>query len=386
MRLSYLSELIEKFCGDGVEWREIGEIAKVTIGEFVHKNKQNPEDIYPVFNGGTVCTGFYSKFNTEANKVIISARGANAGFVNIITSKFWAGNSCYVLNEDKNLSNCKFLYYCLKNFEYMLSENKQVGGIPAVSKKQVENFKIPIPPLEVQKEIVRILDKFTNLIYELTRELTKRKKQYEYYRDKLLTFGDGVPRVKLKDISQEMFRGNGIKRDELKNSGIPCVRYGEIYTKYGIHFDKCVSFTDENIIKNKKYIKYGDLLFAITGESVEEIGKTTAYLGNEQALVGGDILVLRHNQNPKFLSYALSTNEALKQKRKGKIKSKVVHTDAKSIGNIEIPLPPLEEQERIANILDKFDKLCNDISEGIPAEIEMRQKQYEYYRDKLLTF
>ncbi len=268
----------------------------------------------------------------------------------------------------------------------MLSENKQVGGIPAVSKKQVENFKIPIPPLEVQKEIVRILDKFTNLIYELTRELTKRKKQYEYYRDKLLTFGDGVPRVKLKDISQEMFRGNGIKRDELKNSGIPCVRYGEIYTKYGIHFDKCVSFTDENIIKNKKYIKYGDLLFAITGESVEEIGKTTAYLGNEQALVGGDILVLRHNQNPKFLSYALSTNEALKQKRKGKIKSKVVHTDAKSIGNIEIPLPPLEEQERIANILDKFDKLCNDISQGIPAEIEMRQKQYEYYRDKLLTF
>ena len=385
MRLSYLSELIEKFCGDGVEWREIGEVCDIQTGK-LNANAMNENGKYLFFT----CNEFPSRIDTYAfdgKAIMISGNGSNVGHVNYYEGKFNAYQRTYVLLKFDECINVLFLFYYLKsNLRDYLKINSKKGSVPYITLPVIKNFKIPIPPLEVQKEIVRILDKFTNLIYELTRELTKRKKQYEYYRDKLLTFGDGVPRVKLKDISQEMFRGNGIKRDELKNSGIPCVRYGEIYTKYGIHFDKCVSFTDENIIKNKKYIKYGDLLFAITGESVEEIGKTTAYLGNEQALVGGDILVLRHNQNPKFLSYALSTNEALKQKRKGKIKSKVVHTDAKSIGNIEIPLPPLEEQERIANILDKFDKLCNDISQGIPAEIEMRQKQYEYYRDKLLTF
>lgn len=192
--------------------------------------------------------------------------------------------------------------------------------------------------------------------------------------------------MKLGDIGIDFYRGNGIKRNEVTNDGIPCVRYGEIYTNYEIAFTDCISHTDVSYITNPKYFEHGDILFAITGESIEDIAKSIAYLGSDKCLAGGDIVVMKHNQNPRYLSYALSTLDAIKQKGKGKIKSKVVHASVPSIKEIEIPLPSLEEQEKIANILDNYRFLCNDISSGLPAEIEARQKQYEYYRDKLLTF
>ncbi|MDE6780119.1 MAG: restriction endonuclease subunit S [Ruminococcus sp.] len=235
-----------------------------------------------------------------------------------------------------------------------------------------------------------MLDKYsetvTALQHELEKELELRKKQYAYYRDYLLDFGDDVEWRTLGEIATGFYRGSGIKRDELTENGTPCIRYGEIYTTYGIHFDKCVSYTDENNIKSKKYMEYGDILFAITGESVEDIAKSTVYIGKEKCLVGGDIVVMKHKQNPKYLSYALSTTNARIQKSKGKIKSKVVHASLESIKQIKIPVPTIEEQERIVNILDRFDTLCNDLTSGIPAEIEARKKQYEYYRNKLLQF
>ena len=192
--------------------------------------------------------------------------------------------------------------------------------------------------------------------------------------------------MRLGEIATDMYRGSGITRDQITEDGISCVRYGEIYTTYGIWFDKCVSHTHLEDIQSKKYFEHGDILFAITGESVEDIAKSTAYMGNEKCLAGGDIVVMKHKQNPKFLSYVLSTTDAQKQKGKGKVKSKVVHSSVPAISEITIPLPPIEEQERIVKILDRFDSLCNDISSGLPAEIEARQKQYEYYRDLLLTF
>lgn len=183
-----------------------------------------------------------------------------------------------------------------------------------------------------------------------------------------------------------MYRGSGIKRDELTQEGIPCVRYGEIYTTYDICFDKCVSHTNEHAIMSKKYFENGDILFAITGESVEEIAKSCAYMGSDKCLAGGDIVVMKHKQNPKYLAYALSTTDAQRQKSCGKIKSKVVHASVPSIKLISIPLPPLDVQEKIASILDKFHNLVTDLTVGLPAEIAARQKQYEYYRDKLLSF
>ena len=196
----------------------------------------------------------------------------------------------------------------------------------------------------------------------------------------------GFVTVQLKDIATDMYRGSGIKREQVTEDGIPCVRYGEIYTSYNIWFDKCLSYTKLENIQNPKFFEYGDILFAITGESVEDIAKSIAYVGNEKCLAGGDIVVMKHEQNPKYIAYALSTYAARKQKSKGKIKSKVVHSSIPAIENIEIPLPPLDEQERIVAVLDHFYALCNDLTCGLPAEIAARQKQYEYYRDKLLTF
>lgn len=191
---------------------------------------------------------------------------------------------------------------------------------------------------------------------------------------------------KLGDIATDWYRGAGIKRDEVSEEGTPCIRYGEIHTTYNIWFDECVSHTDESKQPAKKYADYGDILFAITSEDIPFIGNSVAYLGKERILVGGDIVVMKHNQNPKYMSYALSTSDAVKQKGKGKVKSKVVHTSVPSLKEIVVPIPSLEEQERITTILDKFYALTTDIAAGLPAEIEARRKQYEYYRDQLLTF
>ena len=192
--------------------------------------------------------------------------------------------------------------------------------------------------------------------------------------------------VTLGSIATDIYRGAGIKRDEVTENGIPCVRYGEIYTMYDISFSECISHTYEDVIAKPKYFTHGDIIFAITGESVEEIAKSIAYLGHEKCMAGGDTVVLKHDQEPRYLSYVLSTAAAQAQKSKGKVKSKVVHSSIPALKEIIIPLPPLDEQKRIADLLDSFHNLCNDISTGIPAEIEARRKQYEYYRDKLLSF
>lgn len=196
----------------------------------------------------------------------------------------------------------------------------------------------------------------------------------------------GFVDVCLGNIATDIYRGAGIKRDEVTAEGVPCVRYGEIYTMYNISFHKCVSHTRADAVANPKYFEHGDIIFTITGESVDEIGKSIAYLGNEKCMAGGDTVVMKHEQEPRYISYALSTEKAQAQKSKGKVKSKVVHSSVPALKEIVISLPPIEEQKRIADILDSFHQLCNDITMGIPAEIEARQKQYEYYRDKLLTF
>ena len=156
------------------------------------------------------------------------------------------------------------------------------------------------------------------------------------------------------EIAIDFYRGNGILRTQVTDTGVPCVRYGEIYTSYGIWFQECLSHTKLEFLNSPKYFEYGDILFAITGESIEEIAKCTAYVGNEKCLAGGDIVVMKHNQNPKYIAYALSTTEAQRQKSKGKVKSKVVHSSVPAIKEISIPLPPLEIQSEIVKILDNF--------------------------------
>ena len=192
---------------------------------------------------------------------------------------------------------------------------------------------------------------------------------------------DGVEYKTLGEIAVDIYRGAGITRDQVTAEGTPCVRYGEIYTTYGVWFDKCVSHTDESKLLSKKYFEHGDILFAITGESVDDIAKCCVYIGHEKCLAGGDIVVLKHNQNPKYLSYALATTDARQQKSKGKVKSKVVHSSVPAIREIKVPVPPIEVQCEIVRILDNFTNLTAELT----AELTARKTQYAYYRDNLLT-
>ena len=176
---------------------------------------------------------------------------------------------------------------------------------------------------------------------------------------------DGVEYKKIGEIATNIFRGSGIKREDVTEDGVPCVRYGEIYTTYGIWFDKCVSHTHIDKVQSPKFFEHGDILFVITGESVEDIAKSTAYVGHDKCLAGGDIVVVKHNQDPKYISYALATMDARKQKSAGKVKSKVVHSSVPSISGIVIPVPPLPVQREIVRILDNFTELTAELADKL---------------------
>ena len=390
--MTKLEQLIYELCPEGLEYRTISDICNISRGRVMSKYYiQENEGEYPVYSSQTENNGELGKISTydfSGEYLTWTTDGANAGTVFYRKGKFSVTNVCGLLEVKDDSVLTKYLYYTL-NVEAPKYVNKGMGN-PKLMSNVMARIKVQLPPIEVQREIVKILDNFTELtaelIAELTAELTARRKQYEYYRDTFLTFGNDVPMVKLGEIATDIYRGAGIKRDETTPDGIPCVRYGEIYTSYDISFTECISHTSEDVVASPKFFEHGDIIFAITGESVEEIAKSVAYLGDEKCMAGGDTVVMKHKQEPRYISYVLSTTAAQAQKSKGKVKSKVVHSSIPALKEIEIPLPDMEIQKRIADILDNFHMLCNNISESLPAEIEARQKQYEYYRDKLLTF
>lgn len=378
--MSKLNALIRKFCPNGVEYKAIEDVTTMHRGVRVVRRDLDPDGLYPVYQNSLTPLGYMEEKNCDAGTTFVISAGA-AGEVGFSYIDFWAADDCYYFDNNEFLDGC-YLYHVLLSKQYYLFSQVRKASIPRLGRGIIEKMIIPVPPLEIQCEIVRILNNFT----ELTTELTARKKQYNYYRDTLLSFDNTVKKIKLKDIAVDIYRGAGIKREEVTETGVPCVRYGEIYTTYNTWFDACVSHTKLEYVSNPKYFEHGDILFAITGESVEDIAKSVAYIGNEKCLAGGDIVVLKHNQEPRYLAHVLSTYEARQQKSKGKIKSKVVHSSVPAIEDIEIPLPSIEVQRRYADVLDNFEKICNDLNIGLPAEIEARQRQYEYYRDKLLNF
>ena len=407
--MSKLDELIAELCPNGVQYKNVSDICETitdytAAGSFadVAKNVkyinnrigyaqlirttdlkskfENPDKFIYVdehaFN-------YLWRVNLNVEGLVLPNVG-NCGEVYYVTpdmlpheKNVLGPNAIWV--RSNNVDN-RYLYHVFSAAEFQKKLTKIISptGQTKFNKTNFKALTIPVPPLPVQREIVRILDNFT--------ELTARKKQYEYYRDELLKLKVDIPMVKLKDIATDIYRGSGIKRDQVTEKGVPCVRYGEIYTTYNTWFDECVSHTKEEYVPNPKYFEHGDILFAITGESVEDIAKSIAYIGNEKCLAGGDIVVMKHQQNPRYLAHVLNTTIAREQKSKGKVKSKVVHSNVPSIEQITIPLPPLDVQKRYADVLDNFEKICTDLNIGLPAEINLRKKQYEFYRNCLLTF
>ena len=399
--MSKLEELIQKLCPDGVEYYELGNIGKISMCKRILKAQTNTKEGVPFYKIGTfggVANAYISndlfqeykeKYSYPKKGDILLSAAGTIGRTVVFDGKpsyFQDSNIVWLANDESKVCN-QFLCYFYETKPWKVSDG---STIKRLYNDNIAKTKIPVPPMEVQQEIVRLLDDFTAKTAELQAELNKeyeaRKKQYEYYRDTLLTRNEQIPRIKLCDIATSLYRGVGIKRDQVTEKGIPCVRYGEIYTTYDTCFNDCVSHTDEKYLASPKFFEHGDILFAITGESVEDIAKSIAYLGHDKCLAGGDIVVMKHNQNPRYLAHVLSTGMARAQKSKGKVKNKVVHSSVPSIEQIEIPLPSLDDQQKYADILDGFYLALNQLQSELPAEIESRQKQYEFYRDKLLTF
>jgi hypothetical protein len=261
-------------------------------------------------------------------------------------------------------------------------------GIPALNAANLKKLPIPLPPLSVQQEIVRILNKFT----QLEAELDCRLRQYEYYRNNLLTFnelenGMGIEIV-WKTLGEvgTFIRGNGLQKKDFVETGIGCIHYGQIYTYYGIKASETISYVTEDLAKTLRKASHNDLIIAGVSENIEDVCKCVVWEGEEDICVSGDTFIFKTDQNPHYIGHLLRTDNFLNYKRKNAIDAKVTRLQAGSLPKYTIPLPPLEEQQRIATILDKFDTLVNSISEGLPKEIALRRKQYEYYREQLLSF
>ena len=408
--MSKLQELIRELCPEGVEYKKLGEVCDFING-FAFKSSlfhENGDRIIRITNiDGTNVNiddvkyfwkseykNDLQQFMVQKGDILIAMSGATTGKIG-----YYSYDENSYLNQRvgkfvpiKEKLNARFLYHFLRSQTEYLYVLAGGGAQPNLSSiKLMNTLEIPLPPLPVQEEIVRILDHFTNLAAELQAELQARKEQYEYYRNKLLTFdkiGEGAQSVTWMKMSEigTFIRGNGLQKKDFTENGVPCIHYGQIYTYYGTSATKTKSFVSEDTAKKCKKAHAGDLVFATVSENIEDVCKCVAWLGDEETCISGDSLAFHHNQNPKYLSYYFQTAAFADYKRTRVTGTKVIRLHQSKLEQFIIPLPSLTEQERIVSILDKFEALTNDLSEGLPAEIVAVQEQYEYYRNKLLSF
>ncbi len=388
--MSKLQELIQKLCPNGVEYKKLGDFCEIKTGKGITKSDAVLGGTYPIISGGQSPMGYYHTFNREANTVTISRVGAYAGFVNYIKERFYLNDKCFSVIPASERVSTLFLFYALKNMESKIKELQSEGGVPTINTTKVSNLEIPLPPFEIQEEVALILDRFAEYAAELQAELQARKEQYEYYRNKLLIFnningGINATWMKMSEIGA-FVRGNGLQKRDFTERGVPCIHYGQIYTHYGTFATQTKSFVNEETAKKCKKAHTGDLVFATVSENIEDVCKCVAWLGDEEICISGDSLAFCHNQNPRYLAYYFQTTAFADYKRSKVTGTKVIRLHQSKLEQFVILIPSLVEQERIVSILNKFDTLVGNLTEGLPAEIAAVQEQYEYYRNKLLSF
>ncbi|WP_270980524.1 restriction endonuclease subunit S [Campylobacter upsaliensis] len=397
-----LESLLKQHCPNGVEFKELGELELNKIlnlgrGKIISQNDlKNCPGEYPVYSSSATKNGEigkYGKYMFDDERITWSIDGGGKFFYRNHL-KYSVTNVCgwiKVINLDE--LNTKFLFYALINEWVKKKFNYTKKAHPSIIKKE---YCIPLPPLEIQQKIVEILDAFTELQAELQAELHARRKQYEYYRNKLLSFeelqrrtdmlnGGGLKLVTLGEIGT-FTRGNGLTKSDFVEVGVPCIHYGQIHTHYHNYTHSTTSFVSEEKARKLKKAKCGDLVIAGVSEDKDCVCKAVVYLGKQEACVSGDTFIFSHSQNPKFIGYMFQTENFNTFKHKYAQGAKVLRVHNKHLENFQIPLPPLSVQEEIVELLDKFDTLTNDLTSGIPAEIEARKKQYEHYRERLLSF
>ena len=392
----FLERLLD---GAEVEWKKLGEVAELKRGSSITK-KTSIEGKYPVISGGQKPAYYIDRFNCDGETITVAGSGAYAGFVMFWNEPIFVSDA-FSIKTEENLVLPRYVYHFLLNIQGKIYSLKTGSGVPHVYAKDVGLFLIPIPcpskpekSLEIQRKIVEILDKFMTLEAELEAELDCRKRQYEYYRNQLLSFdmlnrgGQRLNNVSVMALGElgTFTRGSGLQKKDFTSSGIGCIHYGQIYTYYGTYAKKTKSFVSQEFAQKARKAKYGDLIIATTSENDEDVCKAVAWMGNDEIAISSDACFFTHVMNPKYVAYYFQTEHFQKQKRSLITGTKVRRVNARDLAKVKIPIPPLSEQERIVSILDKFDTLTTSISEGLPKEIELRRKQYEYYRNQLLSF
>ena len=382
--MSNLEELIERLCPDGVEYKYLADVVTIKRGVRLIKKELKDNAKYPVYQNSLIPLGYYDDYNCEANKTMIITAGA-AGDIVYSNTKFWAADDCFYFICNRCLDD-KFLYYVLMSQQREIYSKVRKASIPRLPRIVIEKIKLPVPPLEVQREIVCILDNFTFLTAELAAELAARQKQYEYFRDLLLNDCDGTT-GKIIDMLVQPITDGPHTTPTLVSSGIPFVSAEAIFDGH-VNFEKKRGFITEKFHLEccRKYKPQKNDVYLVKSGSTT--GKVAYVYTDEEFNIWSPIAALRTNadNSSRFLFHLLQSNKIQQQ-----VKSKSSHGSQPNLSmrvleQFDVVIPSLEEQNQIANLLDRFDTLCNDITSGLPAEIEARQKQYEYYRDKLLTF
>ena len=313
---------------------------------------------------------------------------ADAGMSSVVLfnpqEKMYLNSFCFGFRlNDMNEALPSYIGHLLRSTSIRAAISKTAFGVTRfnVNRMRFADIEIPLPPLNIQKEIVSILDSFTSLIGKMKQEVEMRKKQMEYYREKLM-----APQTnwKIKTLGEigTFTRGNGLQKSDFRVKGFPCVHYGQIHTYYNTCIYKTKSFCEEDLAKKLQNASYGDLLIATTSEDVKACCKAAVWFGAGDVAYSGDSFCYSHDQDPKYMAYLFQTEMFAKQKQKAATGAKVIRVSGESMASFSFAFPPLVQQRQIASILDTFESYISKLEKMI----ELRQKQYEYYREKLLTF
>ena len=405
--MSKIEELLEN---EKVEWKKLGEICKrqkgISITASKMKELAKAHGDVKVFAGGKTYAYLDTKDVGQENvitipSVVVKSRG-NIDF-EFCDEKFTHKNELWSYSsEDIENISIKFIYYYLKTNLKYFKDCAIAGKLPQISTEVTDGFFIPIPSPEAQKKIVEILDNFTNCVTELQAELQNRTKQYEYYRNMLLSeehlnkLSDKLGILPMEAENQlrcttlgeigKFTRGNGLQKGDFIPSGKPAIHYGQIYTKFGFETNQAVSFISEELFNKLKKAKPKDILIATTSENIEDVGKCLVWVGEEDVAFSGDMYSYSTTENSKYIAYYFQTSEFQRQKEKKVTGTKLIRIHGDDMEQFSINVPSLPLQNKIVEILDRFQSMLSDTKGLLPKEIEQRQKQYEYYREKLLTF
>ena len=357
---------------DMVEMKTLGEVTTIIRGNRVTKADLVENGEYPVISGGVNPLGYIDKTNREPNTITIAQYGT-AGYINIQRTKFWANDVCYSVYPKEGVHN-EYLYYALMNVQdyiYSLKTNAVPAHLPLASLQDVQ---IPIPSKSEQERIVSILDTFTSSISNLKEQIKERRKQYEYYRDQLLDLEgkDGVEMKTLGEIGDVCMCRRIMKNQTSDKGDIPFYKIGT----FGSVPDSYISRDlFESYKKMYSYPNKGDLLISASGT----IGRIVVFDGKEAYFQDSNIVWIDNNEEivtNSFLRYLYEIIEwktdggAIKRLYNYNIRSAIIH------------IPSKEEQHRIVTILDQFEASIANLE----AQLKERKKQYEYYRNQLLTF